>query len=332
MTFAEKNETMKIRTTILAALIASTFNLSAQAHYEDRILSMFWNLENFFSCKDDGTGESDHEFSAEGKRHWTSSRFYAKCSAISKALFWTGDSFGAMPDVIGVAEVENREVLQRLLSTTGLRKEKYSIVHYDSPDKRGIDVALLWKRENLELLSSKACYVPGMATRDILLTRMRNKLDGEEMAFIVVHLPSKYGGGKTAWKREKAAERLRQVADSVYDEGCKRIIVMGDFNDVPSAEAFARLGPLLVNVSEALDKKGEGTIRFNGKWNLIDMFWTTADLADSTLMHIVKIPFLMVHDRQMSGEKPLRTYLGPRYAGGVSDHCPVVLEIYCRKK
>lgn len=237
-----------------------------------------------------------------------------------------------MPDVIGVAEVENREVLQRLINITGLRKEKYSIVHYDSPDKRGIDVALLWKRENLELLSSKACHVPGMATRDILLARMRNKLDGEEMAFIVVHLPSKYGGGKTAWKREKAAERLRQVADSVHNEGCKRIIVMGDFNDVPSAEAFARLGPLLVNVSEELDKKGEGTIRFNGKWNLIDMFWTTADLADSTLMHIVKIPFLMVRDRQMSGEKPLRTYLGPRYAGGVSDHCPVVLEIYCRKK
>ena len=237
-----------------------------------------------------------------------------------------------MPDVIGVAEVENREVLQRLINTTGLRKEKYSIVHYDSPDKRGIDVALLWKRENLELLSSKACHVPGMATRDILLARMRNKLDGEEMAFIVVHLPSKYGGGKTAWKREKAAERLRQVADSVCNEGCKRIIVMGDFNDIPSAEAFARLSPLLVNVSEELDKKGEGTIRFNGKWNLIDMFWTTADLAGSTLMHIVKIPFLMVRDRQMSGEKPLRTFLGPRYAGGVSDHCPVVLEIYCRKK
>lgn len=293
---------------------------------------MFWNLENFFSCKDDGTGESDHEFSAEGKRHWTASRFYAKCSAISKALFWTGDSFGAMPDVIGVAEVENMEVLQKLINTTGLRKEKYSIVHYDSPDKRGIDVALLWKRENLVLLSSKACHVQGMATRDILLTRMRNKLDGEEMAFIVVHLPSKYGGGKTAWKREKAAERLQQVADSVYNEGCKRIIVMGDFNDVPSAEAFARLSPLLVNVSEELDKKGEGTIRFNGKWNLIDMFWTTADFVDRILMHIVKIPFLMVRDRQMSGEKPLRTYLGPRYVGGVSDHCPVVLEIYCRKK
>ena len=127
---------MKIRTTILAALIASTFNLSAQAQYEDRILSMFWNLENFFSCKDDGTGEADYEFSAEGKRHWISSRFYAKCSAISKAMFWTGDSFGAMPDVIGVAEVENREVLQRLINTTVLRKEKYSIVHYDAPDKR----------------------------------------------------------------------------------------------------------------------------------------------------------------------------------------------------
>ncbi len=318
--------------TVLAIILLYFACVCTSSAVDGRILSMFWNLENFFSYKDDGTGESDHDFSTEGSRHWTSSRFYAKCSAISKAVFWTADNFGAMPDVIGVAEVENREVLQRLLWSTGLRKEAYSIVHYDSPDRRGIDVALLWRSEKLDIVSSSACHVPGLNTRDILLVRMHNKLDDSDMAFIVVHLPSKYGGGATAWKREKAASRLREVADSVYNEGCHGIVVMGDFNDIPSARAFSRLEPLLFNASAQLAASGEGTIRFNGKWNLIDMFWVTDEYRRKSLMHILKIPFLMVRDTKMAGEKPLRTYLGPRYVGGVSDHCPVVLEIYCRKK
>lgn len=318
---------MKLVKTVLAALAAFIAASSACSAGDGRILAMFWNLENFFDYKDGGAGESDHDFSPDGSRRWTSTRFYTKCSAISKAVFWAGDRFGTMPDVIGVAEVENREVLQRLIWSTGLRKAGYSIVHYDSWDHRGIDVALMWRGEHLEMVSSKACHVQGLATRDILLARMRDREDGEDIAFIVVHLPSKYGGGKTAWKREKAASRLREVADSVYGDGCRRIVVMGDFNDVPSARAFTRLEPLLVNVSAPLAEKGEGTIRFNGRWDLIDMFWTTSAMVGCSAMHILKIPFLTVLDNALSGEKPLRTYVGPRYVGGVSDHCPIVLEI-----
>ena len=150
---------MRLVKTVLAAL-AAFIAVSAACSAEDgRILTMFWNLENFFDYKDGGTGESDHDFSPEGSRRWTSTRFYTKCSAISKSVFWAGDRFGAMPDVIGVAEVENREVLQRLIWSTGLRKTGYSIVHYDSEDRRGIDVALLWRGERLEMVSSKACRV-----------------------------------------------------------------------------------------------------------------------------------------------------------------------------
>ena len=117
------------------------------------------------------------------------------------------------------------------------------------------------------------------------------------------------------------------MADSVYNAGFGNIVVMGDFNDTPRAREFDVLKPLLENKSESLASKGEGTIKFNGKWDLIDMFWTTGPMSDSSSMHIVRIPFLTVRDNTMSGEKPLRTYVGPNYTGGVSDHCPVLLEV-----
>ncbi len=310
-----------------AFLTALTLFLSSPPDSTAGLISMFWNLENFFNYTDDGNGESDREFSPEGARHWTSRRFYAKCNTISKSIYWISDEFGKLPDVIGVAEIESRDVLSRLLGGTALHKAKYSIIHYESNDHRGIDTALMWRRDKLKLVSSKACHIDGLQTRDILLAEFVY-LDGETITFAVVHLPSKYGGGKTAWKRELAAKRLKQVADSVRMSGCERLIVMGDFNDAPSAAEFDILKPELINLSEPLFRKGEGTIRFNGKWDLIDMFWVSEILKDKAKMSVVNIPFLMVWDNTMSGFKPLRTYLGPRYTGGVSDHCPIVLEVY----
>ena len=309
--------------TILAFAVLAQASAQESGH-----LAMFWNLENFFDWKDGGGGGSDRDFSSSGNRHWTSKRFYAKCNAVAKSLLWIADGHGKLPDVVGFAEIENRDVLSRLINSTALCKTGYKIIHYDSPDHRGIDVAMLWNPHTMELLSSKACRAPGMETRDLLLVRMKELDSGREKAFITVHLPSKYGGGKTAWKREKAAARLREVADSVYSSGCMDITVMGDFNDTPDAEAFSVLGPLLVNVSEPLFRRGLGTIRFEGKWDLIDMFWVTSCYAGNVEMEIVNVPFLMVRDNVYSGEKPLRTYSGPRYLGGVSDHCPVLLKYW----
>ena len=123
------------------------------------MLVMFWNLENYFDWRDDGANESDSDFSPSGSRHWTPSRFYAKSNAIAKSVWWISDNYGKLPDVVGVAEVENRDVLMRLLHSTSLNKAGYSIVHFDSPDRRGIDVALLWRRENLEYVSALPCHV-----------------------------------------------------------------------------------------------------------------------------------------------------------------------------
>ena len=115
---------------------------------------MFWNVENFFDYVDGGMSESDKEFSSSGSRRWTKKKFHTKCDAVAKSLFWTAEEYGRMPDVVGLAEVENRGVLTRLLNNTLLRKQGYRVVHYDSPDRRGIDVALLYRESVFRKISS----------------------------------------------------------------------------------------------------------------------------------------------------------------------------------
>lgn len=314
---------VKLALTLIISATAFYARLNAQA--QDNLV-LFWNLENFFDWTDGGNGDSDAEFTPGGQRHWTARKFYSKCNAVAKSVLWISDEYGKLPDVIGLAEIENRGVLSKLINSTPLRKTGYKIVHYDSPDHRGIDVALLWNTGTMDLISSKPCHIDGLETRDILLVNLFDRRAQKERAFIVVHLPSKFGGGKTAWKREKAAARLKAVADSVNAAGCSDITVMGDFNDTPDAEAFTQLKEVLVNVSEPLSAQGLGTIRFEGKWDLIDMFWVIPEMARNVSMEIVRIPFLTVRDNVHSGIKPLRTYSGPRYLGGVSDHCPILLK------
>lgn len=310
-----------------------------EAGREDRTLVMFWNLENFFDWRRDSlsSSESDIEFSSSGKRHWTKRRFMAKCSAIAKSILWIGDSEGSLPDVIGVAEVENRFVLERLLKDTPLCKTDYKIVHFDSPDPRGIDVALLYRASRLKLSQARPLRVgegvdPPMRTRDILLVEFHRPC-GDSIAFLVNHHPSKYGG-KTNARREVALRRLKDAADSLQKAGLRNIVAMGDFNDTPDNPAFGILteaGPYpLIGLAGPLAAKGEGTIRYSGKWEMIDLFFISERLASGEHipeMKALRLPFLMVRDNAHSGEKPLRTYSGPRYVGGVSDHCPIVVRI-----
>ncbi len=306
---------------------------------------MFWNLENFFDWRDDGRSDSDKEFSSYGARHWTRKKFYAKCEAVAKAVMWVGSREGSMPDVIGVAEVENRFVLERLVNDTVLRKYGYRIVHFESPDPRGIDLGLLYREDKLVLQNAAPLEIreekgKELKTRDILLAEFRFKTAGsadgaassdESFAVLVNHHPSKYGGAGTGWKRQAALRRLGEAADSLEKEGISNIAAAGDFNDTPDNVVLPESeGSGLVNLAVAMAKSGRGSIRYNGKWELIDMFMVSPELEPMAEMEIVEVPFLMVRDNVHAGVKPLRTYSGPRYLGGVSDHCPILLRI-CRK-
>ncbi len=296
------------------------------ARQGDTLNVMFWNLENFFDYRNDSTSVSDAEFSSRGARRWTKKRFYTKCNAVAKAIMWTSAQKGTLPDAIGVAEVENAFVLRRLLQSTVLSKTDYRVIHFDSPDRRGIDVALLYRSSKLQLQDAKPCHLYNedstvMLTRDILLSRFKTAA-GQDIAILVNHHPSKYGGAKVSVpRRRRAINRLGQLADSL--RGQPLIIAMGDFNDTPQNPQYQVLP--LVNAAQPLYKRGEGTIKYNGKWELIDMFFTNAQNAE---MEIIYIPFLQTRDKAATGTKPLRTYSGPRYLGGVSDHCPVWLTVY----
>lgn len=324
----------------------------------DSLLVLFWNLENFFDWRDGGGGEADREFSAAGPRHWTRRRFMAKASAIAKTLLWTAGESGALPDIFAVAEVENAFVLRMLLQETALRKTDYAYVHFDSPDRRGIDTALLYRRSRLRLRDARPVRVTAsrdgdtLQTRDILLARFETAA-GQPWTILVNHHPSKFGGGSTAWKREAAVERLRSLTDSLFRSGDERVIATGDFNDTPDAPVFRRLtdpaesfserepfpasfrtdhGPAdgtaaLVNLAGPLARRGLGTIRYEGNWELIDMFFVPPALAGRCTMEILAPSFLTVRDNVHSGDRPFRTWLGPRYIGGVSDHRPILLRI-----
>lgn len=311
---------------IIILCLTVTFNAFCQS--EDSLVVMFWNMENFFDHIDQGTGDSDKEFSWGGSRHWTRKRFQTKCDAVAKSIMWIGDRYGRLPDLIGLAEIENRGVLTKLLRSTALRKYDYGIVHHDSGDRRGIDVAILYRRSvmTLDSESLKTPQADGqkLATRDILHARMCLP-DSSMVDFIVNHHPSKYGGEKESeGRREAAMKALKELCDSLGNE---HIIAMGDFNDTPDADCFRNIEGTLVNKGLPLHERGEGTIRYEGKWDLIDMFMTSPSMAGGTRMEICRIPFLMTWERKHPGEKPFRTYSGPRYIGGVSDHCPVILRI-----
>ena len=263
-------------------------------------LLMFWNVENLF----------------EARPH-----FGDKCNGIAKTIMLAGDEFGGMPDVIGLAEVENRQVVQKLLSRTALRKLDYDIVHYDSPDHRGIDCALLYRRSRFRLLLSKPCHLTDtsgrlLPTRDILLVVLEPKvyLPASPVAILVNHHPSKVGKGSEG-RRELAMGRLLALRDSLMAEGIRRIVAVGDFNDeVTPAPGVEPAYP-----------KGAGTIKFQGKWEKIDGCPVLEGLAARE--HIFAPPHLSTRDTRFSGQKPLRTFSGPRYLGGLSDHYPIVLEI-----
>lgn len=314
-------------------LLIMVFTLSWNVVAQNERLVVFWNVENFFDYIDQGTGESDTEWSFKGSRRWTKKRFQAKCDAMAKGLLWIGDRYGRMPDVIGLAEVENRGALKRLLDETLLRKCDYRVVHHDSGDRRGIDVTLLY-RDSLFDMESWSVATPeyeGMklATRDILQVSLVDTM-GHKINMIVNHHPSKYGGSEASvGRRDATMKTLRHICDSLtaVNEGVP-IVAMGDFNDTPDGAQFGYIDGMLVNKADSLFDAGRGTIRYQGRWELIDMFMVSEDIADYSSMEIVEIPFLMTYDKKYPGLKPLRTYSGPRYIGGVSDHCPIVLTIY----
>jgi endonuclease/exonuclease/phosphatase family metal-dependent hydrolase len=298
---------------------------------------VFYNVENFFDTKDD-PNTNDDEFTPSGTNHWNMQRFIRKRNNIYKTIVATGK--GKIPHIVGLCEVENRWVLRQLTEQTPLSKYNYGIVHYDSPDRRGIDVALLYLKDSFEIIATYA-HATGINTRDILY--VKGKTTGNDtLHFFVNHWPSKWGGATSEGNRMIVAKVLKRLSDSIFNENSNaNICMMGDFNDYPDSKPIKILDakPLyanegngyMYNMSLHLQDDRQGSIKFQNRWELIDLFFVSGNLlfsekgltCSASSIEIFKANFLISNTGE--GELPYRTYKGPVYAGGFSDHFPVIL-------
>lgn len=288
---------------------------------------VFWNLENFFDSKDDPK-TADEDFTPYGLYHHTYNRFEAKRNLIAKCMIAIGDFCGgSMPVIAGFAEVENRSVLDNLLKNTPLAKIDYRVIHRESPDPRGIDVALLYDNDRFILLEHRFIAVDSFATRDILYAKGVFKENCDTVCFFVNHWPSKRNGaGASDSRRQNVADLLKQAVDSVAKG--ENIVIMGDFNDTPDSQLISQFCHKtgMVNLSEPLAGKDSGSLKYKGKWELIDQFLVSPPFEQKVKETIIfRTDFLLEEDKSFLGEKPKRTYIGPRYNGGASDHLPILL-------
>lgn len=320
-------------------IFATPFQEPAQ----EEIRVMFWNVENYFDPFDDEK-TNDEDFIHGGRYGWSWKRFLRKRNAIAKVIVSAAEELGGWPDLVGLCEVENRMVLRQLTEQTPLVRLDWGIVHYESPDIRGIDVALLYRKERFRVLESRAVEVilpDSSVTRDILYVcgvPLQGEVAPDTLHLFVNHWPSKLSDDSNlSPRRMAAADALREAVDSVRTISPEaEIIVMGDFNDTPDSRILAYFSQDMRLCAPAADVylKGLGSIKYKGVWELIDHFFLSGNLTerivrwdDGALMRIFAPAFLFEKDREFIGRRPRRTFIGPRYNGGVSDHLPILLRL-----
>ena len=305
----------------------------------------FYNLENLFDTKDD-PHTLDDDFTPKGRKNWNHKRYKKKIKKLGSVIAQLGKEKSPHPPaLIGVVEVENESVLQDLVNSKSLVNHHYGIVHYDSPDERGIDVALLYKKELFELVHSETfpLYLNGKNgtrdyTRDVLW--VKGNLNGESINILVNHWPSRRtGASETEDKRIKAAQLNRHIIDKIQNENeDAKIIIMGDFNDDPTSKSVSNylMDAQFYNPMTTLLRYGRGSLNHDKTWHLFDQIIFSKNFFENVrgnhgfrYAEIFDKHFLKSWRGKRKGY-PFRTYTGNWYQGGFSDHFPVY--IYLRKE
>lgn len=316
---------------------------------------VFYNLENFFDTVNDPE-VLDDEFTPEGPKKWTQDKYDKKLHNMERVFFDIAAINKDYPVVIGVSEVENRNVLEDIVAAPKLAPANYRIVHHDSPEARGVDVAFFYRADVFKLEGEKAIRtiipsLPNFKTRDILT--MWGKIDGEDFLFMVGHWPSRLGGKEASeYKRIAVGEQMRSIADSVKQiRPDVKVVLMGDFNDDPTDPSITQGLGAKLKVKElqkgdyyapyaSMLKAGYGTLAYGDAWNIFDNIVVTENLVNDTTdkLKIQKAPgsnfygnifkrhYMVQKEGQYKGY-PLRTYVGNNFQGGYSDHFPVYIYI-----
>jgi len=319
---------------LLLVLLISQFQFAGLiAQDSDCINLVFWNVENLFHPSNDSL-VNDDEFTPEGDRQWDLYRYHTKKNRIWKTLLAAG--MDTAPAIICLAEIENSLVIEDLFFRSPLRKLNYKAVHRESPDLRGIDVAILYDSVRLNLLSCQFIGVDledlgGRPTREIVSASFQA---GEEVLTVFVnHWPSKYGGaGITEKYRMEAAKTLARFVKRRAEN--EIIICVGDFNDTPESESIKYvLNAGGLNLLEPLMPKVPGTLKYRGQWQSIDLIMTNHLIkcdeisGFSISAGIFSADYLLEKDDRYGGLKPYRTWQGYGFREGFSDHLPIYVKI-----
>ncbi len=334
----------RFRLLLLLFICLKLGNLSAQY----RIRLGFYNLENFFDVFYDSTLQYN-DFTPQGIQHWDYDRFQLKRNNIFKTLAALGE--GDFPALMGFCEIENEIVLRELLYKTPLKKFDYQYVHYPSADRRGIDVGLIYRTNELQLMESQSIRIldktdTSFRTRDILYAAFLK--DSDTLRFFVNHWPSRYSGTlATDEKRMLVASLLKHKTDSIVKRfpGAK-LILMGDFNDCAEDASLSKglkvcsqqveQGATLFNLFHLNADLGfQGPLKHEQQWQIFDQIIVSGSLLKNKRGWIYKqgsagifhAPFLLEADEKYAGVKTFRTYTGPKYSGGFSDHLPVYIDL-----
>ncbi|MDX9881151.1 MAG: endonuclease/exonuclease/phosphatase family protein [Prolixibacteraceae bacterium] len=313
--------------------------LSACKHAGTGLTVAFYNTENLFDTEDD-PHKNDNEFLPGSEKKWTAERYQKKLNDIARVIY--GIDSLKLPVFVGLCEIENRKVLEDLVATSRLAPGKYAIAHQESPDLRGIDVALLYRPGYFRLEKIEAIPVifenePRHKTRDIL--HVSGKIGKETVHLFVNHWPSRIGGtDESEPNRVVAASVLKKKTDEALAENpSAHIIIMGDMNDEPLNKSLSEtLGgkapessSRLINLMLPLDEQGLGTYNYRNEWNMLDNLVVSHSLLDGKRLDVEDGQGFIFRKEWMEFKNnrgavsPNRTYGGSNYYGGVSDHFPV---------
>jgi hypothetical protein len=332
---------------ILILFIILTVRGYSQDNRSQPVRLMFYNVENLFDIYDD-TVKDDNDFLPGGLMRWNTTRYNKKINSIYKTIVSAGE--WEPPAIVAFCEVENRKVLEDLVYGTYLSKYNYRIIHEESPDQRGIDVCLVYRKDCADIIEYRY-WIPASVknenytTRTVLYTKWLIRSD--TVHIIVNHWPSRRGGVLAMENlRMEIAALVREKADSlmkIAPSGAK-IIIIGDFNSTPDDQEMKSLiSPsgsdiYLENLSEKMAGDGQGSYRYRGTWEMIDQVIVSDKLlncdkglyTDRKNLSIFKPDFLLIKDPNYPGFSPLSTYRGYKYQGGFSDHLPVLLDLKVR--
>lgn len=328
---------------LFVAVVFVLFASCSKGKYKNKrnLTIVFYNVENLFDTENE-PGKRDGEFTPDGSKKWTEERYQKKLDTLARVLSSINEN--ELPEIIGLCEVENKKVVTDLVNSTHLAKGNYKVVHFESPDFRGIDCALIYRPDEFKVVKSFPVRVnfkddSKYTTRDILYVKGETK-NREEFHIFVNHWPSRIGGvAKTEPKRIEVAGILKSKIDSVLAASPKaKIIVLGDMNDEPSNRSLIEIldaqkpetqNAELVNLMYPIHEKNKGSYNYRGNWNMLDNIVVSTNLLDKRGFECIdKQGFVfskvwMEHKNRNGQISPGRTYGGPNYYGGISDHFPV---------